>query len=114
VTRAIHPAHRPNPVNISTSSRSSRLRELVVDLRLLTAVDGVGANVLLGLYHYIVARGGVLRVTGACEDVTTTLQSVGEGSSQSASEQCQRPTALSNWAFDIFERPRMPRRRASS
>ena len=53
--------------------------ELVVDLRLLTAVDGVGANVLLGLYHYIVARGGALRVTGACEDVTTTLQSVGDG-----------------------------------
>jgi anti-anti-sigma factor len=53
--------------------------ELVVDLRRLSTVDGVGANVLLGLYHYIVARGGVLRVTGANARVTTTLESVGDG-----------------------------------
>lgn len=53
--------------------------EVVVDLRQLSAMDGVGANVLLGLYHYVVARGGLFRVTGACAEVTTTLQSVGNG-----------------------------------
>jgi anti-anti-sigma factor len=53
--------------------------EVVVDLADLTAMDGVGANVLLGLHHYIVARGGELRVIGARPSVTTALDSVGHG-----------------------------------
>jgi anti-anti-sigma factor len=50
--------------------------EVVVDLTSLSGLDGVGANVLLGLYHYVIARGGVFRVTEACQDVAETLHSV--------------------------------------
>jgi ABC-type transporter Mla MlaB component len=53
--------------------------EVVVDLGLLTGIDPVGANVLLGLYYYVVARGGVFRVTGACADVRTLLAQATDG-----------------------------------
>jgi anti-anti-sigma factor len=50
--------------------------EVVVDLRSLAALDAVGANLLLGLYHYVTARGGAFRVTDACPVVAETLHSV--------------------------------------
>ncbi len=52
--------------------------DVIVDLSLLTELDGVGANVLLGLYYYVVARGGVFRVTGAIDEVSTILRSVSD------------------------------------
>jgi anti-anti-sigma regulatory factor len=47
---------------------------VVVDVSGLTAVDAVGANVLLGLYHYVHGRGGTLRITGASGPIATTLR----------------------------------------
>jgi anti-anti-sigma factor len=51
-------------------------QDVVVDLRSLVRLDAVGANVLLGLYHYVMARGGTFRVTEAPDEVATTLQAV--------------------------------------
>jgi anti-anti-sigma factor len=48
--------------------------EVVVDVRGLTALDAVGANVLLGLYYYVDARGGHLRIVGAAGPIATTLR----------------------------------------
>jgi anti-anti-sigma regulatory factor len=47
---------------------------VVVDASGLTALDAVGANVLLGLYHYVHGRGGTLRITGARGPIATTLR----------------------------------------
>jgi anti-anti-sigma factor len=47
--------------------------EVIVDMRYLTSLDPVGANVLVGLYHYVVGRGGQLRVTSARGDVSAVL-----------------------------------------
>jgi anti-anti-sigma regulatory factor len=52
--------------------------DVVVDLRHLAGLDGVGANVLLGLYYYVIARGGVFHVSGAGDEVAALLRSVGE------------------------------------
>jgi anti-anti-sigma regulatory factor len=49
---------------------------VVVDLRSLSRLDAVGANVLVGLYHYVTARGGTFRVTAAPDGVTATLRAV--------------------------------------
>jgi len=51
--------------------------EVVVDLRHLSAMDAVGANVILGLSYYVVARGGTFRITDACPEVNVTLQEAG-------------------------------------
>jgi anti-anti-sigma factor len=48
-------------------------QDVVVDLRSVVRLDAVGANVLLGLYHYVTARGGTFGVTEAPEEVTTVL-----------------------------------------
>jgi anti-anti-sigma regulatory factor len=48
--------------------------DVTVDLRELRAIDPVGANVLLGLYHYVDGRGGRLRVTGASDRIAITLR----------------------------------------
>jgi anti-anti-sigma regulatory factor len=50
--------------------------DVVVDVRGLTKLDPVGANVLLGLYYYVVARGGEFRVTTAIDEVAAALQAV--------------------------------------
>jgi anti-anti-sigma factor len=50
---------------------------VIVDLRQLTRLDPVGAKVILGLYHYVVGRGGEMRVTEANGAVTATLQAAG-------------------------------------
>jgi hypothetical protein len=34
----------------------------------------VGANVLLGLFHYVNGRGGTLRISGARGSIATTLR----------------------------------------
>jgi anti-anti-sigma factor len=47
--------------------------DVVVDLGSLARLDSVGANVLLGLSHYVTARGGVFRITRASRDVAATL-----------------------------------------
>lgn len=49
-------------------------KDVIIDVRLLKAIDAVGANVLVGLNHYIIARGGRLTVVGARGDVATTLR----------------------------------------
>jgi anti-anti-sigma regulatory factor len=47
---------------------------VVLELRHLTALDTVGANVILGLYYYVVGRGGELRVSGATGPIAATLR----------------------------------------
>jgi anti-anti-sigma regulatory factor len=51
-------------------------QDVVVDLRSVVRLDAVGANVLLGLYHYVIARGGTFGVTEAPEEVAAVLQEV--------------------------------------
>jgi anti-anti-sigma regulatory factor len=48
--------------------------DVEVDVRRLTALDSVGANVLLGLHHYVDGRGGRLRITGATGTIAETLR----------------------------------------
>jgi anti-anti-sigma regulatory factor len=50
--------------------------EVVIDLRQVTRLDPVGANVIFGLYHYVVGRGGELRAMTAHDQVTATLRAV--------------------------------------
>jgi anti-anti-sigma factor len=47
---------------------------VVIDVRRLTALDAVGARVLFGLYHYVEAKGGQLRIVGATKQVASTLR----------------------------------------
>jgi anti-anti-sigma factor len=47
--------------------------DVIVDVRELAALDSVGANVLLGLHHYVDGRGGHLRVMGATGEIATIL-----------------------------------------
>jgi len=47
---------------------------VVVDVRGLRGLDPVGANVLLGLDHYVDGRGGCLWITGAVGQVAMTLR----------------------------------------
>jgi anti-anti-sigma factor len=47
--------------------------QVVVDVSGLTEVDSVGASVLIGLSHYVTARGGELRIVGATGLVGSTL-----------------------------------------
>lgn len=47
--------------------------QVVVDVSGLTEVDSVGASVLLGLSHYVAARGGELKIVGATGRVGSTL-----------------------------------------
>jgi anti-anti-sigma factor len=69
-------------------------QDVVVDLRWLNSLDTVGANVLLGISHYVAARGGSFRVTEARGEVAAILRSVaaelipacGESGSASAIE----------------------------
>jgi anti-anti-sigma regulatory factor len=49
---------------------------VVIDIRELTQMEPVGANVILGLYYYVVGRGGTLRVTTSCPDVAIALHAV--------------------------------------
>jgi anti-anti-sigma regulatory factor len=51
-------------------------QEVIVDLRRLTQLDAVGANVILGLYHYVVGRGGTLCITRPPREVAAVLHSV--------------------------------------
>ena len=53
--------------------------EVIVDLTFLTGMDGVGANVIVGLYYYVIARGGSFLVTGALQEVAATLRGAGDG-----------------------------------
>ena len=50
---------------------------VIVDLRQLTRLDPIGAKVILGLYHYVVGRGGEMRITEANGAVTAALQAAG-------------------------------------
>jgi anti-anti-sigma factor len=47
--------------------------QVLIDVSHLVAIDSVGANVLLGLRHYIDGRGGRLRIVGASGQVATLL-----------------------------------------
>ena len=49
-------------------------KSVTLELGHLTTLDAVGANVILGLYHYIVGRGGELRVSGATGPIAATLR----------------------------------------
>jgi anti-anti-sigma factor len=51
-------------------------QDVIVDLRWLNNLDTVGANVLLGMSHYVAARGGSFRVTEAQREVAAILRSV--------------------------------------
>jgi anti-anti-sigma regulatory factor len=43
----------------------------------VTRLDQVGAKVILGLYYYVLGKGGVLRVTGMAGQVAETLRGAG-------------------------------------
>ena len=49
---------------------------VVIDMRHVTRLDEVGAKVLLGLYYYVLGRGGELRVTAPTGAVADTLRAV--------------------------------------
>jgi anti-anti-sigma regulatory factor len=49
---------------------------VVIDVRHLTEMDTVGAKVIVGLHHYVVARGGMLWVEGPSDAVAEVLNSV--------------------------------------
>lgn len=51
--------------------------QVVVDLAGLTDVDDVGCNVLLGLHHYMAARGGRMGIVGASPQVAAVLAAAG-------------------------------------
>ena len=51
--------------------------QVVVDLRRVTRLDQAGAKVILGLYYYVLGRGGALRVTGMVGPVEDTLRAAG-------------------------------------
>jgi len=56
---------------------AARCDQVMVDLRDLTEVDDVGCKVLLGLHHYMTARGGRLGIAGATPLVARALQAAG-------------------------------------
>jgi anti-anti-sigma regulatory factor len=43
----------------------------------VTELDHAGAKVILGLYYYVLGRGGALRVTGMAGRVAETLRATG-------------------------------------
>jgi anti-anti-sigma factor len=47
---------------------------VTIDLRQLQALDKSGARMLLGLYHYVTARGGRYRIVGATGQVAQTIR----------------------------------------
>jgi anti-anti-sigma factor len=51
--------------------------EVVVDMHQVTELDHAGAKVILGLYYYVLGRGGALRVTGMAGRVAETLRATG-------------------------------------
>jgi anti-anti-sigma factor len=53
---------------------STPCEAVVVDLRHLQALDRSGARMLLGLYHYVTARGGRYRVVGATGQVAHMIR----------------------------------------
>jgi anti-anti-sigma factor len=52
---------------------SMRCDHVIIDVHGLTKVDAVGASVLLGLYHYVAAKGGEMRIVGASSQVAPIL-----------------------------------------
>ena len=54
-------------------------REVIIDLRLVTELEPIGANVILGLYHYVVGRGGQLRAVVPAGQIAAALDSVAGG-----------------------------------
>jgi anti-anti-sigma factor len=51
--------------------------QVIVDLRRVTRLDQAGAKIILGLYHYVLGRGGALRVIGMAGQVAETLRATG-------------------------------------
>lgn len=47
---------------------------LTIDVRKLHALDKGGARSLLGLYHYVTARGGRYRIVGATGQVAQAIR----------------------------------------
>jgi len=58
---------------------SSPWTEVIVDLERLATIDGIGANVLVGLNYYIDARGGQMTVVGASAPVAAALRNCNDG-----------------------------------
>jgi ABC-type transporter Mla MlaB component len=50
-----------------------RCDDVTLDVHGLRGIDAVGANVLLGLHHYVDGRGGRLRIVGATERIGAAL-----------------------------------------
>jgi anti-anti-sigma factor len=48
--------------------------KVVIDVGKLTSLDPVGARVLFGLYHYVEAKGGKLKIVGASKQIESTLR----------------------------------------
>jgi anti-anti-sigma factor len=51
--------------------------QVVVDMRQVTRLDQAGAKVILGLYYYVLGRGGTLRATGMTGEALETLRATG-------------------------------------
>jgi anti-anti-sigma factor len=58
---------------------SSPWTDVIIDLRRLATIDGIGANVLVGLNYYIDARGGQMTVVGASAAVAAALRNCHDG-----------------------------------
>ena len=69
----------------------SSFHQVVVDVSAMSAVDGVGVNVLTGLRYYLEGRGAAVEVRGACPVVAQAL-AVGPPEVV-ASPRLQRPPA---------------------
>jgi anti-anti-sigma factor len=50
--------------------------QVIVDMRHVTQIDDVGGKVILGLYYYVLGRGGELRVSAVAGAVAETLRAV--------------------------------------
>jgi anti-anti-sigma regulatory factor len=50
--------------------------QVIVDMGHLTEIDEVGAKVVLGLYYYVLGRGGTLRLTAMSGPVAEILHAV--------------------------------------
>ena len=47
-----------------------------LDLSDVVAIDAVGANVVIGIHHYVEARGASFAICGATADLAATLQQI--------------------------------------
>jgi anti-anti-sigma regulatory factor len=55
----------------------SPCERVVIDMAHVTEIDEIGAKVIVGLYYYVLGRGGALHVTAMTDEVAEMLHAVG-------------------------------------